>query len=73
MLIQATAKLRDELNLKDLDQKERPPLFSWHANFLRINRRKTVVLVNDATDYTVILYGMKKDDLNNFPDRVNFN
>jgi len=71
MLIQATTKLRDELNLEELDQKERPALFSWHANFLRINRRKTVVLVNDACDYTVILYGMKKDDFNHFPERVN--
>ncbi|MFW6281167.1 MAG: plasmid pRiA4b ORF-3 family protein, partial [Halanaerobium sp.] len=70
MLIQATKKLRDELNLEELEQAERPPLFSWHANFLRINRRKTVVLVNDATDYTVILYGMKKDDFNNFSERV---
>jgi hypothetical protein len=70
MLIQATTKLRDELNLEELDQKERPTLFSWHANFLRINRRKTVVLVNDACDYTVILYGMKKDEFNHFPERV---
>ncbi|CCU78715.1 hypothetical protein HSACCH_00854 [Halanaerobium saccharolyticum subsp. saccharolyticum DSM 6643] len=70
MLIQATNKLRDELNLKELKPKERPPLFSWHANFFRLNRRKTVVLVNDATDYTVILYGLKKDDFNNFEDRV---
>ncbi|RCW46659.1 MULTISPECIES: plasmid pRiA4b ORF-3 family protein [unclassified Halanaerobium] len=70
MLIQATKKLRDELNLEEFEQKERPALFSWHANFLRINRRKTVVLVNDACDYTVILYGVKKDDLNHFPDRV---
>ena len=60
MLIQATAKLRDELNLKELESKERPALFSWHANFFRINRRKTVVLVNNACDYSVILYGMKK-------------
>ena len=70
MLIQATAKLREELNLKELEQKERLALFSWHANFLRINRRKTVVLVNDASDYTVILYGMKKDDFNHFHERV---
>jgi hypothetical protein len=70
MLIQATNKLRDELNLEELDQKERPALFSWHANFFRLNRRKTVVLVNDASDYTVILYGMKKDDFNNFQERV---
>ncbi|ADO77299.1 plasmid pRiA4b ORF-3 family protein [Halanaerobium praevalens] len=70
MLIQATNKLRDELNLEELEQKERPSLFSWHANFFRLNRRKTVVLVNDATDYTVILYGMKKNGFNNFQERV---
>ncbi|ADO77318.1 DUF6933 domain-containing protein [Halanaerobium praevalens] len=56
--------------MEELDQKERPALFSWHANFFRLNRRKTVVLVNDATDYTVILYGMKKNDFNNFQERV---
>ena len=70
MLIQATAKLRNELNLKEFEQKERPPLFSWHANLLRINRRKTVVLVNDASAYTVVLYGLKKDDFNNFAEHV---
>ena len=70
MLIQATKKLRDELKLEDLEQSVRPPLFSWHANFLRINRRKTVVLVNDACAYTVVLYGLKKNDFLNFPERV---
>lgn len=70
MLIQATAKLRDELNLEELEQKERPDLFSWHANFLRINRRKTVILVNDACAYTVVLYGLKKNDFLKFPERV---
>jgi len=70
MLIQATAKLRDELNLKELGTKERPPLFSWHANLLRINRRKTVVLVNDVCAYTVVLYGLKKGQFTNFTELV---
>ena len=70
MLIQVTAKLRDELKLKELGTKERPPLFSWHANLKRINRRKTVILVNDASNYTVVLYGMKKEDFNKFSVRV---
>ena len=70
MLIQATAKLRDELNLEVLEQKERPDLFSWHANFKRINRRKTVILVNDVCAYTVVLYGLKKEDFLKFPERV---
>ena len=66
MLIQATAKLRDELNLKECESKERPALFSWHANLLKINKRKTVVLVNDACAYTVVLYGLDKDKFTNF-------
>jgi len=71
MLIQATAKLRDELNLKECESKERPALFSWHANLLKINKRKTVVLVNDACAYTVVLYGLDKDKFTNFAEHVN--
>jgi len=41
------------------------PLFSWHANIVRVNRRKTVVLVNDASRYNVILYGLKAKDFKN--------
>jgi len=71
MLIQATAKLRNELNMKEFESIERPPLFSWHANLLRINRRKAVVLVNDACAYPVVLYGLKKDNFTNFAEHVN--
>lgn len=39
MLIQATAKLRNELNLEELEQRERPALFSWHANFQKIENK----------------------------------
>jgi hypothetical protein len=70
MLIQATKKLRDELNLDEFEPEERPPVFSWHANLKRINRRKSAVLVNDACAYTVVLYGLKKNDFLNFPERV---
>ena len=36
MLIQATAKLRDELNLEELEQKERPVCFPGMPIFLEL-------------------------------------
>ena len=37
---------------------EEAPLFSWHANFLTIYRRKTVVIVNDSNRYVIVLYSL---------------
>jgi hypothetical protein len=62
MLIQCTKKLLDELNIKSVSPIEEEPLFSWHANLIKLNRRKTVVLVNDKNRYIVVLYGLKAKD-----------
>ncbi len=65
MLIQCTKKLLDELNIKPVPYAEEEPLFSWHANLLMLNRRKTLVLVNDKNRYVIILYGLKAKELKN--------
>jgi hypothetical protein len=70
MLIQATKKLRDELKLKELEQADRHPLFSWHANIFQIGYKNLVVLINDASAYTVVLYGSEEDGFINFSARV---
>ncbi|SKC40416.1 plasmid pRiA4b ORF-3 family protein [Maledivibacter halophilus] len=62
MLIQCTKKLMDILKTKTTLIKDEKPLFSWHANLISINRRNTVVLVNDSNRYTIILYGLKSKD-----------
>ncbi|WEG13402.1 plasmid pRiA4b ORF-3 family protein [Pullulanibacillus sp. KACC 23026] len=63
MYIQATKKLLDQLEIKGASPtREEEALFTWHANLITINRRKTVVLVNDASRYCLVLYGMKKKD-----------
>ncbi|WP_282154501.1 plasmid pRiA4b ORF-3 family protein [Cytobacillus gottheilii] len=62
MLIQCTKKLLDQLNMKAEAAAEEEPLFSWHANLLTINRKKTIVLVNNLTWYSVVLYGLKSKD-----------
>jgi len=70
MLIQCTKKLLDELGIKQVESVEEKPLFSWHANLIRINRRKTVVLCNDKNRYVVVLYGLKAGDFDNFAQRI---
>lgn len=61
MLIQCTKKLLDELNIKPgaLHEPtgEEEPLFSWHANLIKLKRRKAVVLVNDSNKYVLVLFG----------------
>lgn len=59
MLIQCTKKLLTELKVKPASSSEENALFSWHANLLTINRRKTLVLMNDSNRYIIVLHGLK--------------
>ncbi|RXI96461.1 plasmid pRiA4b ORF-3 family protein [Anaerobacillus alkaliphilus] len=63
MIIHCTKKLLDELKIKPSIETEENPLFSWHANILIINRKKTVVFVNDLNRFVVVLYGLKAKEL----------
>ncbi|MGD6802167.1 plasmid pRiA4b ORF-3 family protein [Rossellomorea vietnamensis] len=65
MLIQCTKKLLDELKVTAQEQFNENPLFSWHANIIKLGRKKTIVLVNDQTRYAIVLYGVKAKDLKN--------
>lgn len=65
MLIRCTKKLLDELKVIPESVEEEGPLFSWHANIIMVNRRKTVVLMNDMTRYGVVLFGLKAKELKN--------
>jgi len=65
MLINCTKKLQDELKIKPEKIEVSDSLFSWHANIIKINRRKTIVLVNDVSGYVVILHSVKAKDLKN--------
>lgn len=70
MLIQCTKKLLDELKRKAIPLKGENPLFCWHANLIRVNRRKTAVFVNDKNRYVIVLYGLKVKDFKKFSDRI---
>lgn len=65
MLIQCTKKLLEQLNIKPKLVEEEKALFSWHANLILINQKKTVVLVNDKNKYVIVVYGLKAKDFIN--------
>jgi len=62
MFIQCTKKLLEQLGVKPASVEEGETLFSWHANLIMVNRRKTVVFTNDLNRYVVVLHGLKAKD-----------
>ncbi len=65
MLIHCTKKLVDEMDIELPIEEEESPVFSWHANFVTLNRRKVLILLQDRSRYVIVLYGLKKKDFNN--------
>ncbi len=62
MLIKCTKKLLAELKLPPEPIDDSPPFFCWHANCAIVNRRKSILLINDAAKTLVLLYGLKGPD-----------
>ncbi len=66
-ILRCTQKLLSELKLKPSDSMQQPSeLSSWHANLLRIDRRKCVLFTHDTTLYSFFVPGLKKPDFKNF-------
>jgi hypothetical protein len=75
MQIALTKKLADALGVNPLSTHEDVnPLFSWIANWTKVwdNRRAEdmLVLVNNATRFTVAIYQVKKKDLKNVEEMM---
>jgi len=68
--IACTKKLLDELKIKPTEVRETPELYSWRANLVKMNRRKTVVLMCDQNQYIVVLYGLRAKDFKDFDRRI---
>lgn len=62
MLIQCTKKLLDELGTGPLTAMDGDPAYSWHANLITLNRRKTLILIHDRNRYVIVMYGLRKKD-----------
>lgn len=71
IVFRGTHKLLKELRFRksDLDDPGEGLLGSWFANLFRIERRKCLLFTNDRTLYSVLLYGLRKSDLESIGTR----
>ena len=72
MLISCTKKLADALKIKvfEVVPLRRNPLFEWHANLFVYQRRKGIIVMNNLTRYSVVLYGLKAEHFKKFNELV---
>lgn len=62
-VIGATKKLQNELTkpIENVeDHNEVPEIYQWHANIVTLNRRKCLILMNNATGLNLTLFGLRK-------------
>ena len=68
-ILRCTKKLLNELKIKPSEETNLSgDLGSWHANLLRIDRRKCVLFTNDATLYSFLVPGLKKLQFQKFQE-----
>lgn len=66
MKIHGTKKLLDAIPFEVTVEGEGDnELYAWHANLLTIDRRKTLVLMNNSNRYVVVLHGLKAKEFKN--------
>jgi K+/H+ antiporter YhaU regulatory subunit KhtT len=77
MIIQCTKALLDKIAIKgsDLSSPEGHEQFpnsfmAWHANFINIGRRKAIILMNNETRYSVVIFRPSKKDFSNIKDLI---
>ncbi len=77
MLIQCTKALLDRIKpgpgeLKPAQGYEQLPcsLYAWHANIINLDRRKTLVLMNNETRYPVVIYRPKPTDFSRIKELI---
>jgi hypothetical protein len=68
MFLECTKKLATVLKvqLPDITPIRREPLYEWHANLFFFNRRKGVIMMNNQTRYSIVLYGLKAEQFKSF-------
>jgi len=68
-ILRCTKKLLDELKVKpDEIQEQGQSISNWHANLIRVDRRKCVLFTHDATLFSIFLPGLKKTDFQSIKD-----
>ncbi len=69
MYVGCTKKLLDFIGIKPITSPaEAAPLFSWTANLVILNRRKTLIAVNNATKSRFVLFGLTSKHIPKLPE-----
>ena len=66
MIIRCTQKLLKELRVKPVESDVVSEAESWHANLLRIDRRKCVLFTHDTTLFSFLVPGLRRPDFDHF-------
>jgi len=68
-LIRCTQKLLKELRVKPSeDEPKFGYIGDWHANLLRVERRKCVLFTNSDTLYSIFVFGLKRPDFDHLDE-----
>jgi hypothetical protein len=77
MLIQCTKALLDKIGINGSElaspegHEQFPNSFiAWHANFVSINRRKAIILMNNETRYSVVIYRPSNKDFSKIKELI---
>lgn len=75
-LIRCTARLLKEVGLRASDLEQSSPASSflgqWHANLIYIDRRKTLLFVNDRTLFNFIIPDVTRPQIRELPGQFRF-
>ena len=77
MYLQCTKKMLNKMNMErfkmlpadDCDDGA-DGFYSWHVNLITLNRRKTIVCMNNLTRYPIVLYRPKTRDIAHLEEQV---
>jgi len=70
MLLKCSADMQKGLKIKAEASEEIDRLFSWCVHTIKIDRRNCVVLMNCASRFYVVLYGLCAKDFMKFKDNI---
>jgi hypothetical protein len=70
--LRCTVKAQRELGIKKNELAEAKQsdtlLGNWYVNLFTVDRRKTLIFVNEKTLFSFILFGVKKSNIKNIPE-----
>lgn len=70
MIVECTKRLTDFIGVESVTVPKTDPLFTWTANLITVNRRKTLVAINNGSKCRFVLYGLTKKSLNKLPELI---